>query len=978
MQSFFGTILFLWMGVFAAPPVLGQEASGAAAVGEAKAKASADAKDFADQPYVLELLRNKVRFEADGRGQRETSLRVRVQSESAVKDFGLLVYPYMASFESLELLYARVRKPDGTVVETPASEVQELDSAVSREAPMYTDQREKHIAIKSLGIGDVLEVSLRWNTHDALAPGHFWYDDNYFQAGICLDEEIEINVPASVPVKLGGSGAAGGEPSIKEEVGRRIYTFRSSHLKKEQEDEIPAWEKNAHGAAPPQIRISSFGSWADVGAWYGGLQQARVAVTPGIRTKAQELIQGKSSEAEKTRAIYDFVATRIRYIGIDLGAGRYTPHTAEEVLGNRYGDCKDKHTLFAALLDAAGIKAYPVLISSGYKIDERMPSASLFDHVITAIPQGDGYLFLDTTPEVAPFGLLLHGLRDHEALVIPANGVPKLVRTPGDAPFPMTEKYQMDAAIQMNGTLDGKARLEDRGDVEVLVRAAYRNTPQNRWKDLAQNMVARMGFAGTVSDVAVAQPENTTEPFWFSYSYHRTDYSDWKGHHRITLPFPPFLLPELTEKQKLSREPLPVGSAQDVVYESSLKLPDGVTAMLPSKVERRTDFAEYTATYTIEKGVVHGSRHLVIKLREVPGAERAAWSAFVREVVDDENRYIVLLGDFAMKGTIEKSRTLLRHGKTAEAVELLEKAVAENPEDAQLKLSLGGAYLRVPEEDKAMRLFHEMLGEKPDPGMLGAVALELARANRRISDAMEYAMRGVAETEAKTMNATLDSASMTDYALMGGLALQWDTLGLAKLRAGDTASAAKYIEAAWMLWQRAPIGEHLVEIYEKQGKKQEAARISGMAMAAPGKEDDADTTEKLEAAQKRLVGGKVETMTINGKTVPRPGPGGMELSELRSVKVPRQFELHGEVRTATLAIAIENGQKTPQIRFVDGDEKLRPVIKALTGAKFHQPFPDDAPTRIIRQGFVSCSRYTNDCTFVFFPQENGVLPVRAE
>ena len=39
-------------------------------------------------------------------------------------------------------------------VETPASDIQEVDSAVSREAPMYTDQRERHIAIKSLSVGD--------------------------------------------------------------------------------------------------------------------------------------------------------------------------------------------------------------------------------------------------------------------------------------------------------------------------------------------------------------------------------------------------------------------------------------------------------------------------------------------------------------------------------------------------------------------------------------------------------------------------------------------------------------------------------------------------------------------------------------------------------------------------------------------------------------------------------------------------------
>ena len=67
--------------------------------------------------------------------------------------------------------------------------------------------------------------------------------------------------------------------------------------------------------------------------------------------------------------------TEFRYIGIAFGVERYQPHFAAEVLANQYGDCKDKHTLLASLLNAAGIKAYPALISTERDIDAEMPSA---------------------------------------------------------------------------------------------------------------------------------------------------------------------------------------------------------------------------------------------------------------------------------------------------------------------------------------------------------------------------------------------------------------------------------------------------------------------------------------------------------------------------------------------------------------------------------------------------------------------------
>ena len=923
-------------------------------------------RNFASEPYVVEQLRTAVRFEADGKGQREVTLRIRVQSESAVREFGLLVYPYLASFETLDVVYVRVRKPDGSVVETPADEIQELDSAVSREAPMYTDQREKHIAVKSLGVGDLLEADLRWTIHDPIAPGHFWYDHNYFDSGICLDEQLEINVPLDVPVKI---AAPSPTPQVKQQGARGIYLLHSSHLEKAQEKDedkqIPAWEKDFHGSDSPAVRISSFSSWADVGAWYAGLQQPRVQVTPRIRSTAEEITKGKVTAEEKTRAIYDYVASRFRYIGIDLGVGRYTPHAAEDVLANRYGDCKDKHTLFAALLEAVGLHAYPALISTKFKLDVDMPSASLFNHVITAIPQGDSYLFLDTTPEVAPFGLLMASLRDRQALVIPTSSPAKLVVTLPDPPMLNREKFQMDASIDSQGTLDGKARFEERGDPEVVLRLAYRNTPQNQWKDLTQVISARMGFGGTVSQVAAAQPEKTADPFWLSYDYHRTDYSDWKE-HRISLPFPPIFIRELNEAQKKSKDPLPLGSPQEIFYEASLKLPDGINPVTPPDVEQKNDFAEYTSSYRFESGVLHGYRRFSLKSREVPGTQRAVYSAFVKAVQDDAQHWILLFGNYDQDSPLRKGQALLREGKIAEAVAILEKAAEEDAGNQQLIFTLGRAYLRLSDEDKAVEQFAKLLADYPDNSMLNSIAYEYANANRRLNDALDYASSAVEDTSGETMEVSLDSAGPADFLRMASLAAEWDTLGWVNFRSGDVASAEKYIQSAWMLWPRAVIGEHLVEIQEKLGKKREADHICRLALEAAGLQDEPDTKEKLLAAQKRIGITVPETGTVSAKSYHPPGSGKMELSEMRTMKLPRKVQLHGKSRMALFSIAIENNASSAKARYISGDKELIPEAEALATVNYHQPFPDHSPTRILRAGWVSCSQYASECSLVLF------------
>lgn len=990
--------------------ICARQAPAAPPSSQTPAATSANATDYSSEPYVFELIETEVRFEADGKGQRDLSLRVRIQSESAVHEFGLLTYAFASRFETLDVIFVRVRKPDGTVLETPLSNVQEIDSAVSREAPMYTDQREKHIAVKSLAVGDTLEAHIRWTTTEPLAPGHFWYADSYFRAGICLRETIKFDLPAGLPVKLRNSDP---QPTVQETGGRQIYTFTHSNLKHAEETKIPDWEKNPNGAPLPDVELSSFTSWAEVGAWYNSLQQPKVVVTPDIRAETEELTKGKTSDDEKLRAIYDFVSTRFRYIGVDLGLSRYTPHAAADVLANRYGDCKDKHTLFAALLQAAGVNVYPALISSSFQIDPKFPSPSAFDHVISAVPRGDSFLFLDTTPEVAPYGMLVRNLRDRQALVMPGSAPARLVTTPADLPIPNYEHAKIEASIDINGTLDAKMRFEDRGDSEVLLRLAYRGTPENQWQELTRKIMAGMGFAGTVSDVSVAPPEDIEQPFWISLTYHRTDYPEWKN-HRFVLPSPPMVLPTLNEEQKLSKAPLPLGPIQDVTYDSLVKLPKGLFPLPPQGVDQKSDFAEYTATYLNQDGALHGILHFNLLLREVPGAERSAYDKFSTEMNESAYRYIPVAGDFVAAGGkstesglmpskredvipyLEQqvsadpnntqaltflTRAYCSVGRAKDAVALLEKMGSENPERAEeLRLSLGEAYLALPDSDKAIVEFKKYLAAEPTPRQLNEVAYALADANTRLTDALVYSTRAVAAVDADTLDISADDADQSDFRLMSELAADWDTLGWIYFRMGNYPSAEKYLEAAWELNQAPAIGEHLVEVYEKLGKSPQAAVVANMTDALLGatlgfpnpklQGSIADEMKRLH----RLVNAASKSGYFGVHSV----QGQVALVDMRSIDVVVPNPPQADSSNATFMVSFSNGHKVDKVSFVSGSADLKHYTSAIASAKYFESFPDDTPTRIVRRVIFNCSRYSKHCSvFVSTMQDAMRTPPKA-
>jgi tetratricopeptide (TPR) repeat protein/transglutaminase-like putative cysteine protease len=633
--------------------------------------------DHSAEPFIIEQDNTKVVFENDGSYCRETTSRIRIQSVAAIQRFGVFTLQYQKSAETLDVEFARVRKPDGSVVDTPSQNVQDMPSEVTRQAPLYSDLYEKHVAIRGLGVGDVLEVHSVWRSIQPFAPGQFWFAYNFSRDILVLQEQLQISVPAARAVKWKSTKL---RPTIVEDHGRRIFSWNNSQLEhqstaEEKENQERAAYQSVRGkASSPEIQISSFQSWEEVGRWYNSLQADRIKPTPEIRAKANALTADSPDNDAKVRDIYKYVSTQFRYIGIDFGIGRYQPHSAADVLSNQYGDCKDKHTLLASLLDAVGIKAYPALINSAHEIDVDVPSPGQFDHVISVVSQGDHLTWLDTTPELAPFAYLLSGLRDKEALAIPGDKPAALIATSPDPPRPALVSFRIQAKLDDTGTLTGKiARSIQGDDNEVVVRIAFRTVPAPQWKELIQRISYVSGFAGDVSETTAGQPENIDEPFPFAYNYSRKDYPDWSD-RRISPPLPPIGLPAGPDDDRPPSYPIWLGSPSQAHFESQVELPEGYNPQLPKNVDLMEDFGEYHASYTLKDGALVTDRRLILKLREVPVEKYPAYKKFRKAVSDDHELLIALSSGGSSTASYQDEIWNLPYSENPEAARAYDQA----------------------------------------------------------------------------------------------------------------------------------------------------------------------------------------------------------------------------------------------------------------------------------------------------------------
>jgi tetratricopeptide (TPR) repeat protein len=606
----------------------------------------AEKPDYTNEAFVIEESSTRITYETDGKATRRDAARIKIQSEAGVQKYGVLSFTYEDATETLRIDYVRVRKPEGTVIETPPESAQDMASQITREAPFYSDLHEKHVAVKGLSIGDTIEFSVHHEMTKPLAPSQFWLQYGFDDDDIVLDERLEVGVPRDRDIKLKSLTV---QPVVSENEAYRVYTWKTSHekrqddLAKKRELDKATWRQTRGRLQQPDILLSSFSSWDEVGRWYEGLQQERVKPSPELEAKAAELTKGATTERDKLQAIYSYVSTHFRYIGVAFGIGRYQPHTASEVFANQYGDCKDKHTLLAALLNAASIKAFPALINSVHEIDADVPSPGQFNHVITLVPQGGGYAWLDTTPEVAPFEYLPPNLLDKHALAIVQGKPAELLATPAALPFMTKQTFQMKGALDESGTLVANAEFETRGDLEFVLRSAFRRVPFANWKDLMQGLSYGFGFGGDVSEVTAGTPEKTLEPFHFAYKYTRKEFGDWSN-HRIPAPMPGLGLLRLNDEDSTPEVPVILGAQGEFIFSSEIALPKGYTPQLPAAIHEKTPFAEYDATYSYTGGKLIGERRMKVLRREVPPSDFAAYRKFRKTVEDDYNGFVPLIG----------------------------------------------------------------------------------------------------------------------------------------------------------------------------------------------------------------------------------------------------------------------------------------------------------------------------------------------
>jgi hypothetical protein len=525
---------------------------------------------------------------------------------------------------------------------------------------LYQDTRLKRLTIPAAEPGNVVGYEYERKGRPFVLQDTWWFADTIpvrrarYQLKLPKNWEFEVywlNHPRAKPMKRE----------------KNTFVWELTNISAiETEPLMPNWRAVAGRLTvslyPEQegLRERSHASWRDVGRWMNRLARGRRQTTPELQQKVADLTAEAHTLREKIERLARFVQREVRYVAIEIGIGGYQPHTAQEILANRYGDCKDKATLLSTMLAVIGVESHYVLVNTNRGVvSAEVPSAFSFNHMILALrlakevddatlyavqenPEGVRLLFFDPTDELTPLGHLPSVLQASQGLLITADGG-ELVELPLASPYVNRLLRQGKFLLTVEGDLIG-SMFEIRWGAPAVRwrRALLEASAAERAKLLQRRLVNDLGGV-LVQKAEVQNLEEYGQNLLQNYHFRADGFAKRVGD--LLLVRPRVLgqkTSALLEEDEERRYPVefPNTSMQTDIFE--ITLPTGYQVdELPAPLDLVSDFAEYRSEAEIEGSVLRYRRVYVVKVA-VLTEHLAELKQFFRQVAADERKQVIL------------------------------------------------------------------------------------------------------------------------------------------------------------------------------------------------------------------------------------------------------------------------------------------------------------------------------------------------
>ncbi|MFB6291345.1 MAG: DUF3857 domain-containing transglutaminase family protein [Candidatus Bipolaricaulia bacterium] len=607
--------------------------------------------DYPDSDAVIMLDKGVIEVGSKGSKKVNITKRIKVFNKQGRQEFGEVEIPYISKSGQPKLHWIRTITPKGKVVKPDKKDIRDVTPARLQQYPMYSDLKKKIISMPGLTNGAIIEYSYTVTPKRFFLKGDFSSSWLFRYKQPVMRSHFEVTFPDEMDVTWTDFDADL-PPKVKEEGGKKTFVWERKDLSKIiQEPGMPPMSRISE-----RVLVSSIESWEYYASQFWDLAKGRAKPNKAIRQKVKELTKGLKSKSEKVHALYNYVATKIRYVAIELGRGKVQPHKASEVFHNKYGDCKDKATLLISMLKVAGIKAHPVLILSGLneetKFGEPPPGRGL-NHAIVAVELNDGLKYLDPTCDVCPYSYLPDSDRAKKALAIIPKGedVGKLVEMDGFEPDKSRVQVDQTVNITKKGNLKTSIEISHSGYYSYYLKSFLESYSKVRQKRIYRGILSRLESGSVLKSFDHSELADIDKHLKINISYEKEGFADRLGDSLIFQTPPTLRIPLARNYGKFVS--LPVDERKyplqmipaNFVDKLTISFPKEREIVTPDGVDVDTKWASYSSSYEVkEEGQLLVTRKLVKKTSLLPVEGYPEFKQLVNKMRKDQQSKFQLKG----------------------------------------------------------------------------------------------------------------------------------------------------------------------------------------------------------------------------------------------------------------------------------------------------------------------------------------------
>jgi uncharacterized protein DUF3857/transglutaminase superfamily protein len=601
-----------------------------------------------DERVVLLLDDGVVRYEADGTGSKTYRQITQILSPEAVGDYAEHEFSYAPGHQRLTVNWIRVVRPDGTVVSETPTQAQDADVPATLGDPVYTDTKVRRFSLSGVAPGTIVDWSYTVEERKPFVRGDFTASWSVHTGAFTRRSRYILDLPATLTPHLKERNLSFQRQETAAR-GRRVLMWATQDVPRITGEEFMA---DSNGVFM-NIEAAGPTTWEAIGRWYAGLARERYVVGSAVRSAVTPLLANARTADDTLRAVQRWVAQDVRYVSIALGLGGYQPRTPAEVVATGYGDCKDKATLFVAVVGSLGYRAFPVLLNSGGRVDRDLPSIGQFDHAIAAVERPAGRLYLDLTADLAPYGELPSNDQGQFALVVHPDGTSEEVVLPEAIPAANLLETRITGTLTADGYVTASYEERGRGSRQYTLRQLFLGPIDSTHRaDFARAIAAKLYPGAEADSLQIFDGRDLAADARVALRITRGLAARPAGSGRTVILALPFgnmrsMADIATALEAKGPRRFPIDAAKvigpyAVASDLTLTLPAGWRADLPHAVSVTGKWGTYAAAYTQDGNRLHLTRRLEGARGIHPPEDLPDLVAWLRALAVDDVPYLVL------------------------------------------------------------------------------------------------------------------------------------------------------------------------------------------------------------------------------------------------------------------------------------------------------------------------------------------------